>query len=73
MWPTLSTPAPRSRKPRTNTRKCGTQSAYQSLQTVVSVALPPALRNGYTSHHFATMAEIALSRRKALTTNIRVP
>ena len=40
-----STPAGRSRQPRTNTRECGSQSAHQSLLTVVSAALPPALRN----------------------------
>ena len=49
MWPTRSTPAPRSRKPRTNTRKCGIQPAHQSLQTVVSASLPPALRNSHIS------------------------
>jgi hypothetical protein len=43
MWPTLSMPATRSRKPRTNTRKCGIQPAHQSLPTVVSVSLPPAI------------------------------
>ena len=57
MWPTTSMPATRSRKPRTNTRKCGIQSAHQSLQTVVSAALPPALRNSHKLHHFADDGE----------------
>ena len=40
-----STPAGRSRQPRTNTRKCGNQPAHQSLHTVVLTVLSPALRN----------------------------
>ena len=40
-----STPAGRSRQPRTNTRKCGNQPAHQSLLTVVLTVLSPALRN----------------------------
>ena len=54
-----STPEGRPRQPRTNTRECGSQPAYQSLLTVVSAALPPALRNSHTALSFAGLAEIA--------------
>jgi hypothetical protein len=40
-------PTGRSRQPQTNTRKCDIQPAHQSLQTVVSAALSPALRNNH--------------------------
>lgn len=54
-----STPAGRSRQPRTNTRKCGIQSAHQSLPTVVSAALPPALRNSHPHRPPALPVRIA--------------
>jgi hypothetical protein len=49
-----STPEGRPRQPRTNTRECGSQPAHQSLLTVVSAALSPALRNSHTPLTSAT-------------------
>ena len=66
-----SMPADRPRQPRTNKRKCGIQPAHQSLLTVVSAALPPALRNSYRLRHPAPSCGHAASRPTALTTNIR--
>ena len=66
-----STPEGRPRQPRTNIRECGSQPAYQSLLTVVSAVLPPALRNSHTGPSFAGLAETAPSCPKVLTTNIR--
>ena len=51
----LSTPAGRPRQPRTNTRECGSQPAYQSLITVVSAVLSPALRSSHTAFTFADL------------------
>ena len=64
-----STPAGRSRQPRTNTRKCGDQPAHQSLLTVVLTVLSPALR----SRCILPNPFVQRDRTPAsLTTNIRV-
>jgi hypothetical protein len=68
----LSMPVVRARQPRTNTRKCGNQPAHQSLQTVVSAALPPAVRSNHTRWTEPPMNGDASSRLLVLTTNIRV-
>ena len=67
-----STPAGRSRQPRTNTRKCGDQPAHQSSLTVVLTALSPAPRNRcILASPFLTTVR-PHPRPTSLTTNIRV-
>jgi hypothetical protein len=67
-----STPAGRSRQPRTNKRKCGNQPAHQSLLNRRLKVLSPAPRNGFVLTVHPSCGREERLRPMPLTTNIRV-
>jgi hypothetical protein len=57
--------------PRTKTRKCGNQSAYQSLITDVQKALPPAMHDPIAKFPPCVNEGAGVARSKHLTMDIR--